>query len=138
QIIKYSYLEDFKWDLPQLWISEQTQKPIEPTSLAIDGSAWILNQNNISKYSIGLFKENIGTNIFPAIQNPLKIFTNKTLPYLYILEPVQNRIIILDKAGQIIKQFQSQKFDNFLDFAVSDNGKTIWILNNLTVYQIKL
>jgi len=67
-----------------------------------------------------------------------KIFTSATLPYLYLLEPVQKRIIILDKKGQIVKQFQSQKFDNLLDFAISENGKTIYLLNGLKVYKILL
>jgi len=138
QIVKYSYLEDFKWDLPQLWINEQTQKAIEPVSLAIDGSAWILDQKHINKYSIGLFKENLGADIFPLIQSPSKIFTSPFLPYLYVLEPAQNRIIVLNKTGEIIKQFQSQKFDNLLDFSVSVDGKTIYLLSGLKVYKISL
>jgi len=138
QIIKYSYLEDFKWGLPQLWINGQSQKPIEPASLAVDGSTWILDQNHIKKYSTGLFKEDLGADIFPLIQKPSKIFASPSLPYLYILEPIQNRIIVLNKVGQIIKQFQSQKFDNLLDFSVSVDGKTIYLLNNLKVYKVSL
>jgi len=78
----------------------------------------------------------LNLNFFPAAENLSKIFTSSSLPYLYILEPAQKRIIILNKSGEIIKQFQSEKFDNLLDFAISQNGKTIWLLNGLKVYQL--
>jgi len=53
------------------------------------------------------------------------------------LEPSQNRIIILSKQGEIIKQFQSPEFDALVDFAVSGDGKKIYLLNGLKVYQIE-
>jgi hypothetical protein len=60
------------------------------------------------------------------------------LPYLFILEPAQKRIIVLEKSGQIKKQFQSEKFDNLLDFSISADGKEIFLLNGLKVYKISL
>jgi len=136
KIVKYQYLEDFKWSFPQLWLNDQTQKPAESNSMAIDGSVWLLAKESINKYSAGIFKEKMGSNIFPYPRNLSKIFTNSSLPYLYVLEPVQNRIIIINKSGEIIKQFQSEKFDNLLDFTVSQDGKTIYLLNGLGVYKI--
>ena len=136
QIVKYPYLEDLRWDSAQLWLNDQTPKPTQSNSLSIDGSIWTLNKDSISRYSTGIFRETLGSNLFPYAENLSKIFTNATLPYLYILEPAQNRIIIINKSGEVIKQFQSEKFDNLLDFSVSTNGKTIYLLNGLKVYQI--
>ena len=125
-------MSNFQWNKPEFWL----KKSIVGKSISVDGSVWILDKNSISKYYAGLIQEKIEPNIFPSPKEFSKIFTS-SLPYLYILEPVQKRIIILDKAGQIIKQFQSESFDNLLDFGVSESGKTIWLLNGMKVYRIE-
>jgi len=138
EIIKYPYLGNFKWDSPQLRLASPTKKAIEAKSMAIDGSIWLLNRDNsIGRYYAGRLQEIIKLDIFPYPKEFSKIFASPALPYLYLLEPAQNRIVIINKSGQIINQFQSQKFDNLLDFGVSENGKTIWLLNGLKVYKIQ-
>jgi len=138
QIVKYPYLDGLRWDVPEMWLSPQTKKPVEANSIAIDGSVWILNKNSIDKYHAGTFQETLSLDFFPYPKELTKIFTSYSLPYLYILEPVQSRIVVLDKSGQVIKQFQSEKFNNLLDFTVSEDGETIWFLNGLKVYRIQL
>ena len=137
QIVKYPYLGNLRWDFPQTWLAPQTKKVVGANSIAVNGSVWILDKNSINRYYSGQLQESLNLNFFPAAENLSKIFTSSSLPYLYILEPAQKRIIILNKSGEIIKQFQSEKFDNLLDFAISQNGKTIWLLNGLKVYQIE-
>lgn len=139
QIIKYPYLGNLKWGSPQLWLLPQTKKAMDSKSMAVDGSIWILNKNNfLTRYYAGRLQQKIVLEIFPQPKEFKKIFTSPTLPYLYLLEPIQNRIVILNKSGQIVKQFQSQKFDNLLDFSISADGKTIYLLNGLRIYKINL
>ena len=139
EIIKYPFLADFQWSTPVLWLDRQEKKAIEARALAIDGSIWLLkNDNSLSRYYNGRFQERIVLEIFPEPKELRKIFTSSTLPYLYLLEPAQKRMLILNKKGEIIKQFQSQKFDNLLDLAISEDGKTIYLLNGLKVYQLRL
>ncbi|PIQ05089.1 MAG: hypothetical protein COW72_03015, partial [Candidatus Nealsonbacteria bacterium CG18_big_fil_WC_8_21_14_2_50_37_10] len=125
-------------DNPQVWLAQKTKKAIDGKSIAVDGSVWILNKDNsILRYYAGNFQETITLNIFPYPKDFSKIFASPQLPYLYLLEPVQNRLVIVNKQGRVIQQFQSQKFDNLLDFAVSKDGKTIWLLNGLKVYKVE-
>jgi hypothetical protein len=135
EILKYpAPLEQGK-DSPQLWLNPTTKKVIDAKSMTIDGSLWILNNDNtISRYFGGELKETINLNLFPFPKNFKKIVAIGG--YLYILEPDEKRIILIDQNGKLIKQIFSQKFNNLLDFAVSENGKTIWLLNNNTIYQI--
>ena len=136
-IIKYSYLNNFRWSGPQSWLDPKIRNAIDFKTMATDGSVWILNKKNgIARYYTGGFRENLNLEIFPPPKDLTKIFTSSQLPYLYLLEPAQKRIIILNKSGEVIKQFQSEKFDNLLDFTVSQNGKIIWLLNGLRVYKI--
>ncbi len=138
EIIKYPAPISEGKDNPQVWLAQKTKKAIDGKSIAVDGSVWILNKDNsISRYYAGNFQETITLNIFPYPKNFSKIFASPQLLYLYLLEPVQNRLVIVNKQGRVIQQFQSQKFDNLLDFAVSKDGKTIWLLNGLKVYKVE-
>ncbi len=119
------------------WLKPETKKAISAKSIAVDGSVWVLTKNNqIDRYQQGLFRETIKINLFPELKSPTKIWTRRSLPHLYLLEPEQKRLIVLDKKGKIVKQYQSEKFDKLLDFAVSSDGKIIYLLNGLKVYQI--
>jgi len=136
EIIRYPHLEDFNWGPPQPWLAEE-EKVIGAKSMAIDGSIWILDKDNsLGRYHKGKVEERINPETFPEIKDFKKVFTLPALPRLYVIEPAKNRVIIFDKTGQIIRQFQSQKFDNLLDFTVSRDGKTIYLLNGLKVYKI--
>ena len=106
--------------------------------MTIDNSIWILNGNSISRYYGGYQQETINFNIYPREENITKLETKNTLPYFYLLDPPNNRLIALEKDGKIFKQIQSDKFNDLKDFVVSGDGKIIWLLNGLTIYQIEL
>ena len=139
QIIRYPFTSESNWGTPESWLSPETKTALDFKSMAVDGSIWILTKENaIERYHAGKLQETIDLEIFPYPKTFSKIFTSSQHPYLYLLEPVQKRVVILDKSGQIIWQYQSEKFDNLLDFSVSEDGKTIWLLNGLTLYQINI
>ncbi len=144
-IVKYNYLGNSSWEAPYLWLSKEVKNATDFRSIAVDGSVWILTKNNaVQRYYAGRLQEDLNLDIFPEIKDITKIFTTSQLPYLYLLEPLQKRIIVLAKsgptsspqAGQILYQFFSSQFDNLLDFTVSTNGRTIYLLNGFKIYQI--
>jgi len=138
EIIKYSLLGGENWGSPKKWIKDKGPCS-EPKSMTVDGSVWILNgDNSILRYYAGSFQETIIPDFFPFPENITQIKTKADIPYLYLLEPVKKRIVIIDKKGKIIKQFQSEKFDNLKDVDVSQDGKTIYLLNSSTIYKLKL
>lgn len=142
EILKYSYPPDSA----KIWLNPETKKVIGAKSMTIDGSIWVLTQDNkIDRYFAGKYQQTLNLDIFPEPKNLEKIFTSYNLPYLFILEPVQKRIIILKKTGsinspqvgQIVSQFQSEKFDNLKDFVVSFGERKIYLLNGQKIFQIK-
>ncbi|MFH1401824.1 MAG: hypothetical protein ABIG40_02580 [Parcubacteria group bacterium] len=137
EIIKYlSPIADNK-DNPQKWQGTGAQKLLDAKSIAVDGSVWVLDKNNdLLRYYAGNLQETINPDIFPKPESFSKILIPFGSPYIFVLEPMQKRIVIFDKQGKVQKQFESEKFDNLLDFTVSQNGKTIWLLNDLKVYKI--
>ena len=137
RIVKYPWQKEIFWQEPLILI--ENEKLIGAKSMAIDGEFWVLREDNKILEIFGeKIKKEFDLDIFPEKKDFSKIFTLPNLPYLFILDPAQKRIIILEKNGQIKKQFQSEKFDNLLDFSISEDGKTIWILNGLKTYRVKL
>ncbi len=140
EIIKYQAPISEGKDNHQLWLKNEApprNKVTGAKSMSIDDSVWVLNENNaISRYYKGSLEETITLDLFPALKDVSKISAKANL--LYLLEPVQERIIVLTKKGEVLKQFQSEKFNNLLDFAVSEDQKTIWLLNGSKVYKINV
>ncbi|MDP3995857.1 MAG: hypothetical protein Q8P74_01255 [bacterium] len=138
-IVKYPAISESNWGNPESWLAPETKTATDFRSMTVDGSIWVLTEkNSIDRYHASQFQETIVLEIFPEPKNFLKIFTALEFPHLYILEAEQKRIVILDKAGQLVKQYQSEKFDNLLDFSLSEDGNTIWLLNDLKVYKIAI
>jgi hypothetical protein len=136
EIIKYGYLGNFKWEGPQTWL-EKTPK--DTVSIAADGLLWLLNSGgSIKSYYGGQFQNEISLKIFPYLKSISKILAPSTLSNLYLLEPGQKRIIILDKNGEILKQLQNDQWTNLLDFAVAPDGKTIYLLNENSILKVGL
>lgn len=138
EIIKYP---KFNKDSSQTWLKkDEFKKPFSGKSMAIDGingTIWILNKDNtIFRYFRGNLKDTLVLNLFPEPKNLSKI--SLQLGLFYLLEPTQSRLIVLTKTAEVFKQFQSEKFDNLKDFAVSEDNKTIWLLNGQKVYQIEI
>jgi len=135
KIIKYPYSGNSQWGEGQLWM--ENKKIGDFKSVTTDGSLWALTKNNmIERYYAGRLQETFELDIFPYPKSFSKIFTSSQLYYIYILEPSQNRIVVLNKSMEIVKQFQSDKFDNLLDFSVSKDGKTIYLLNGLKLLKV--
>ena len=106
--------------------------------MSLDGSLWILTEDNkIDRYSGGVYKETLEINLFPYLEKPTEFLVSKTSPFIYLLEPAQKRIIILNKNGKILKQYQSEKFDNLLDFAVDEAETAIYLLNSSEVFKVE-
>lgn len=135
EIVKYTHL--LSSPVPTVWLKPDAKKAIASKSIATDGNIWILTRDNkIDRYYGGLYEATVEPQIFPYLKKPTKIWVASNLPYLYILEPAQKRIIVLTKSGQVVKQYQSEFFDDLNDFGVSKEGNAIYLLNGMKVYKI--
>lgn len=139
EIIKFPFKEDASLSEGETWLNPETKKSDEPKAFTIDVLIWVLNgKADIYRYFKGDYQETLTLDLFPYPKNFDKILTRWGLSYLYILEAAEKRIIVLSRTGEVIKQFQSEKFDNLKDFGVSADGKTIYLLNGQKVYQVQL
>jgi len=136
EIFKYDYLENFKWDEPKTWLENASK---EAVLIGVDGLVWVLgNDNSIKSYYSGLFQNEISINIFPRPKAISKMLSLSSSSYLYLLEPSQKRIVVLDKNGELIKQFQNDQWSGLLDLAISPDGKTAYLLKNSSILKVPL
>jgi hypothetical protein len=119
-----------------VWLNDQALLATAQ-DFTIDGNIWLINdQGEIVK----LFKGQRQTFDYqrpsPLFGSGSSIMTTAKSPYLYILDPANKRVAIIDKTGNIKDQYTSPKFDNLKSFAVDSQEKIIYLLNGSTIYQL--
>ncbi len=123
---------------PLAWMSEASQeKPMGAKSITIDGNIWVLTQDNtLQRYFGGLWQDDVRPLVFPLLKNAIMAKAFPGLPYLYILDPSESRVILLSKSGDLVKQYHIRIQDPLLDFTVSKNGNTLYLLAGSRVFAI--
>ncbi|MFH1838281.1 MAG: hypothetical protein ABH808_02175 [Candidatus Kuenenbacteria bacterium] len=120
------------------WIKEKINLN-EGVSMAIDGFIYVLKSNGeVLKFLQGKKQEFALKNLELSLKNPTKIWTTFNAKYIYILEPLTKRLIILDKQGKVQKQYTSEEFIQLQNFVVDESKNKIYILSNNKVYEIKI
>ncbi|MCX6740956.1 MAG: hypothetical protein NTY61_00970 [Candidatus Parcubacteria bacterium] len=108
-------------------------------SFAVDGSVYVLLNNGlVDKFYRGDKQSFSLKSVSPVITKPTKIITWLDSKYIYILEPVNKRLVVFDKNGDLIKQITSSAFTNLSDVTISEKEDTAWLLNDKTIFEINL
>jgi hypothetical protein len=122
----------------QPWIKEELDTS-QTSSLTIDGSVYIIENDGTIKNLLKGVLEDFDYHIpKPVIKSNAIIKTFRDSNYLYIIDPNNNRVIILDKEGNIKDQYASQKFDNLKDLTIDPNEKAIYLLNSGHLYTLAI
>lgn len=137
QVFKYLKTDEgFGKEIP--WLTENISLA-NAHSLTIDGSIYLLDTSGkILKFFLGKSQAITFVDPYPALIKPTKLLTSADLKYFYLLEPAQKRILIYDKNGNLQKQLVSEKFDDLRDIKVNATESSVFILNNTSIYEIKL
>ncbi|MFH0856602.1 MAG: hypothetical protein V1860_01760 [bacterium] len=106
--------------------------------MAIDGNIYILkNGGTILKFYKGDLVNFKLPDIKPALLTPVKIYVNSDSEFLYILDPMNKRIVVFNKETcALVSQYTSENFSNLKDFAVDEKNKIIYVLNGNEIYKI--
>lgn len=98
------------------------------SDMTIDGNIYIAANGTITKYNSGAKQEfTLGVS---SLSDSTKIYTENGFTNLYVLDPGNKRILILDKTGAVVQTLTSSQFNDLKDFTVDEKGKAIYILNN--------
>lgn len=103
--------------------------------IAIDGNIYVLSGGTIHKFNSGAKQE-----FSPAMtgfSDTGKIYTQVNYQYIYVLDPGQKRLVILNKDGGMIKTLTSDQFTDLRDFAIDESSRTVFILNGSELLRVK-
>lgn len=132
QIIRYTKSEN-SFSSSFNWINEKTDLK-NAVSMAIDGSVYILfNDGSVQKFLHSQKVDFAIEVIDPPLTSPSKISVSENNDFINILEPNQKRLIVYNKKGQLILQYESDKLNNLKDFSVDEKNKIIYLLDGNNV-----
>lgn len=109
------------------------------TSISIDGSIWILTTDGtITKYTKGKQDSLTLKGLDKPLKNPTQILTSIDLNNVYVLDNGNSRVVVFDKNGNYVNQYQSSIIQHGRALDVSEKDKKMYILSNNSLYEIDL
>lgn len=123
----------------QDWLSPSTKPDFSDSkTLTIDGSIYVLFPNGkILKYTLGAPKNFAISGVFPELVSAEAIYTNEENKYIYILDKMGKRIVVLDKEGGYKAQYTDDRIGEATDLVVSETEKKIILLSGSKLYSIE-
>lgn len=103
-------------------------------SFSIDSSVYIGFSTNVVKYASGV-KESFNLSLPKGSFSFDKIYTNKDVNNVYLLDKTQGTLIVTNKKGDFVKQVVSKVFKNTDDFGATE--EFIYALSNNKIYKLK-
>lgn len=109
------------------------------TRLQIDYSVWVLKQGpEILKFTGGASDFFSPEGLDKPIGESKSFFVTEEEDAVYILDPENSRIVILQKNGRYRSQLIGEKFKTADDFVVDEESKKLYLLEGNKIYQIEL
>lgn len=105
---------------------------------AIDGNIYVLNANGVNKYTQGVLQDFHLPTLFTPFSGKGKIYTQIGWKNIYILDIGNNRILVVDKNGNLIETLKSPQFNALKDFVVDEKGKVAYVLNDGSLLKVTL
>jgi hypothetical protein len=135
QILRHNRIQT-GYDKGSSWIKNNDVDLSDGISLAIDGDLFLLKLNGeILKFTSGNKQEFSITGLEPKLDKPTKIWTYNNVENIYVLEPTNKRVVILDKNGKMLQQYTAEKWQNPTGMIVDEANKVIYVLDNNIVYR---
>ncbi|HEX8932432.1 MAG TPA: hypothetical protein VF810_04715, partial [Patescibacteria group bacterium] len=108
-------------------------------AMTIDSSIWILfNDGTIKKFTRGQADTFTIKNLTTPFKNPTKIYTDKDINNVYVLDNSNSRIVKLSQDGSFQTAYKAAILQNAKDFEVLENDKKILILSSDKIWEIAL
>jgi len=108
------------------------------SDIAIDGSIWVLKTDGqILKFTRGS-KDPFGVSgLDKPLANPIALYTDDDSENLYLFDQGNNRIVILDKSGELKKSYLIN-LEGVSDLVVSEENSKAFLLSGSNVYIVDL
>lgn len=115
------------------WFSEGVEPDLSKiTSWTIDGTIWLLSESGkIFRYSLGNQVTFEMQEVEHGLEKVVDLYTNEEQEYLYLLDPENERVVVMTKEGEYKAQYKNSNIKNAKKIVVSEEeGKLILLLEN--------
>jgi hypothetical protein len=122
------------------WLHEPANTDLNQLqSFAIDGDVWIgTKTGEIKKFTSGSAVDYTIAGLKDPFANPITIYTKEDQANLYVLEPAKERLVILSKSGEFIREIKSPTFATTTSLVANEQSKKAYVLSGALVFQIDL
>lgn len=124
------------------WLSEEADIDLSTAvSIAIDGNIFVLKQNGeILKLFKGEKEQFKVKGVKPDFTTTTQMWTNSDSDYIYLMEPQRNRVVILNKEGELQHQISSDKWKEPESMVINEEENIGYVLdeNQLIKFELKL
>ncbi|MDD3887159.1 MAG: hypothetical protein PHN19_00080 [Patescibacteria group bacterium] len=112
----------------------------DANSFAIDGSIYVLKESGeIVSFLSGEREDFSVKNLDKSFAGGSKIFTLLDYDNLYVLDSTNERVVVLDKNGNVTKQYANSDFRNAKDIFVDESKNKGYVLSNnkILIFEMK-
>ena len=123
----------------EAWLDGVDNGIKDANSFAIDGSIYVLKDNGeIVSFLSGKKEDFSIKNLDKSFASGSKIFTLLDYNNLYVLDPANERLAVLDKNGNVLKQYANTDFKNAKDIFIDESKNKGYVLSNNKVLMFEM
>lgn len=122
----------------KVWLKDSVDLK-NSTGLTVEGDLFIVKQNGeILKFNAGIKQPFEIQGLDPALTSANQIWSYNDLNYIYILDSIGKRLVVLNKDGKLKNQVSAKEFVKPTGIIVDEINKTAYVLDDDKLYQIAL
>ncbi len=115
------------------WVTSSTSSLNDARALTIDGDVYVVTGERILKYRSGREQTFAHETLDPELSNPVAIWTDTESSYIYILDPGESRVIVMDKDGDLVAQYRADELAGGVSMIVQEDQRRILIATQDTL-----
>jgi len=132
-VTQYNPLSQPYWDTNKPDLSHGIAAAFDGTSL------YLLRQDgSILKYDLSANLQRYNVAVQPALHNPTAMFTGPGEKYIWVADPVHNRVVQLDRFGAFVRAYASPAFSQIQSISVGPAGNTLYVLAGARLYDLSV
>lgn len=139
----YRYIEqqdEDQYSDPIGWLLDPLGVPFESiSSWAIDGEIWMGTTNGeILRFASGRTEDFSITGLQDPFSSMLQIVTKEDLDQIWVLEHEKNRVVILNKNGEFLREIKSSSLGAATNIILDQTGQNAFIVSGSSVFEVSL
>ncbi|MCX6800089.1 MAG: hypothetical protein NT091_03015, partial [Candidatus Falkowbacteria bacterium] len=137
QIFKFTSTGKSGFGPASKWIKEKGLDVSNAIAMDIDGYIYVLKGNGeILKMQYGRSEPFTLEKVEPELKMATKFIISREKDFIYILDPLQKRLVVFSKTGKFVAQYASSKLTTLKDFVVDEKSKVLYFLDKDAIYKI--